>query len=335
MDGIYILGNDVVFEQVIALINSIKAHNGDRYPICIIPYNDKVERLQNAVQHNPGVTVLDNSTLFQRWDNFVIQAWEEVPLRHEFWSKGGTHRGIHRVGTHRRFVAFDTDAPFSRFLYMDADTIAVSSLDRFFQALETHDFITYDFQYKDPSHVFNMDLDESHAFLAQNGNDKRIFCSGLFASKAGLITEEGRENIIQALKAGGGRLLYPPAPDQTLLNYISITLGFSYSNLGIDLPAEERTGCCVTSKHFETRDWKLYDKGVPLTYLHYIGLSSRFFDRVCSGENIDFPYRDVFLHYRYLNTPDERPILRGKPVAYNAPPGLMSRLKGKVKQLGF
>ena len=49
MDGIYILGNDVVFDQVIALINSIQAHNGDRYPICVLPYNEQVERLKKAV----------------------------------------------------------------------------------------------------------------------------------------------------------------------------------------------------------------------------------------------------------------------------------------------
>jgi len=28
----------------------------------------------------------------------------------------------------------------------------------------------------------------------------------------------------------------------------------------------------------------------------------------CSGENLDFPYRDIFLHYRYLYEPSQRPV---------------------------
>ncbi|MGD1936183.1 MAG: Npun_R2821/Npun_R2822 family protein [Cyanophyceae cyanobacterium] len=332
MDGIYILGNDVVFDQVIALINSIQAHNGDRYPICVLPYNEQVERLKKAVANYDGVSVLEDETLFNRWDDFVTKAWEEVASRYEFWNKGGTHEGIHRMGTHRRFIAFDLDAPFERFLYLDADTITLLSLEDFFQRLDANDFITYDFQYKDPSHVFNMDLEETRNFLEKDNNAKRIFCSGMFASKAGLIGAEDREKIVASLKADQGKFLYPQAPDQTLLNYISIILNFSYSNLSLDLPKEQVTGCCVTSKHFEEREWRLYDKGNPLTYLHYIGLSSKLFGRLCGGENIDFPYRDVFLHYRYLKTPSERPEFTGKPVPYNAPPGFLARVKKKVKQ---
>lgn len=332
MDGIYILGNDVVFDQVIALINSVQEHNSDRYPICVIPYDNRIERLKTAVLNYSQVTVLDNPTLFQRWDEFVVRAWEEVPFRQEFWNQGGTQTGIHRMGTHRRFVAFDEEAPFSRFIYLDADIITLAPLDILFTRLNSYDFITYDFQHKDPSHVFNIELDETHEFLAQDGNDKRIFCSGMFGSKTGLITPDKREQVIEALRAGGGRLLYPPAPDQTLLNYMAIALNLSYSNMGIDLPAEERTGCCVTSPHFEKRAWKLYDKGVPLIYLHYIGLSARFFKQLCSGENIDFPYRDIFLHYRYLKHPEDQPKFQGQPVPYNAPPGLFTRLKQKIKK---
>jgi hypothetical protein len=73
----------------------------------------------------------------------------------------------------------------------------------------------------------------------------------------------------------------------------------------------------------------LYDKQSRLTYLHYIGLSSKLFTRVCAGENIGFPYRDIFLHYRYLNQ-SERPIFTTKPKAYNAPPSFATRVLRKL-----
>jgi hypothetical protein len=85
------------------------------------------------------------------------------------------------------------------------------------------------------------------------------------------------------------------------------------------LPQEERTGCCVTSPHFEALDNILYDKEKRLTYIHYIGLSSSLFTRLCSGENLDFPYRDIFLHYRYLYEPSQRPVFTDSPKSYQPP----------------
>ena len=38
------------------------------------------------------------------------------------------------------------------------------------------------------------------------------------------------------------------------------------------------------------------------------------FRGLCAGENILLPYRDLFLHYRYLNS-DERPVIKGKPIS--------------------
>ena len=74
-------------------------------------------------------------------------------------------------------------------------------------------------------------------------------------------------------------------------------------NFALNLSESKITGCCVTSSHFDKQDNLVYDRGNLLTYLHYIGLSSKLFERVCNGENIDFPYRETFLHYRYLHEP--------------------------------
>ncbi|WP_346341672.1 hypothetical protein [[Phormidium] sp. ETS-05] len=72
------------------------------------------------------------------------------------------------------------------------------------------------------------------------------------------------------------------------------------------------------------------DRGNPLTYLHYIGISSSIFADLCQGENLDFPYRDVFLHYRYLSEPENRPQFTTKPKPYNPPPTLQERVLRKL-----
>ena len=118
---------------------------------------------------------------------------------------------------------------------------------------------------------------------------------------------------------------------QTILNYMVMRSGISNYNFANHLSDDEKTGCCVTSSHFEVRDNLIYDKGNRLTYLHYIGLSSKIFNQVCAGENIAFPYRDLFLHYRYLHEPEKRPKFTTKPISYDAPANLGTRIIRKLK----
>ena len=120
------------------------------------------------------------------------------------------------------------------------------------------------------------------------------------------------------------------APDQTLLNYIIMRSGYSFINLALSLPKNQLTGCCVTSPHFQEKNHLLYDKDNPLTYLHYIGLQSKLFDDLCRGENLDFSYRDLFLYYRYLKNPEQRPVLKGSPKPLNSSPSFFQKINRKL-----
>ena len=77
----------------------------------------------------------------------------------------------------------------------------------------------------------------------------------------------------------------------------------------------------------------MYDKGNRLTYIHYIGVQPQLISRVCAGENLGFPYRDVFLHYRYLHEPERRPVFTTPPKTENSEtqPSLMKRILRKLK----
>ena len=330
-DGIYTLANDAVYDQLVALLNSIEVQIGKDFPICIVPYDDRLERVRQEVQKRKNVFLFEDWEAIAVWEAFATDIWQAHPTAVQNWSERGIS-GVSRMGMHRRFACFD--GPFDRFIYLDADILIMNRLDVLFQHLDRHDFVIYDFQYKDLSHVFNPDSAKTYEVFPQERLQKEIFCAGLFASKKGLFPPERRAKILARLQSGDADMLYANAPDQSILNYMVMSESVDSCNLSFALPVERRTGCCVTSPHFEYRDGTLYDKGNRLTYLHYIGVSSQLFARLCAGENMECPYREVFLHYRYLNETEKRPTFQGKPMPLHRPPSLFQRALRKLSSLG-
>ncbi|MDJ0845773.1 Npun_R2821/Npun_R2822 family protein [Crocosphaera sp.] len=329
MDGICTLGNDRVFDQIIALLNSIEAIYDKTMPVCIYPYDDNTDQLRAEIASRPQVTLYDDSVSIKRWDSFAKGVWDTHPTARQRWEKSGS-KGYHRFGTHRRYCAFD--GPFDRFIYMDADTILMSPLDSIFAELENNDCIVYDFQYKDLSHVYDVNSKKITEIFSPERLKNEIFCSGFYGSKKDLFSEEKRKELINYLKKGEAEILYCMAPDQTVINYMMMRANCAIYNLSLNLPKNKKTGCCVTSSHFENKENILYDKNNRLTYIHYIGISSQIFKAVCEGENIDFPYRDIFLYYRYYHNPENLPKFNQKPVYYKQKPNLKQKI---IKKLGF
>lgn len=329
MNGICTLANDRVYDQLVALLNSIEVVLGPEMPICVYPYDANTERIATEIARRPNVTLYDDRDSIDEWDRFVRDVWDSHPGARRRWDATG-ESNYYRVGTHRRYCAFD--GPFDRFVYMDADTLLMGSLEPIFSKLNGCDWVVYDFQFKDPTHVYELSSPKLKEVFSPEEIRNKIFCSGFYASKKDLLDKDKRASLLSSLKEGEVEILYPMAPDQTLLNYMVMQSGFSIYNFALNLPPDERTGCCVTSTHFKERDYVLYDREKRLTYLHYIGLSSRIFANLCQGANEDFPYRDVFLHYRYLHEPEKRPQLSGQPNSHNTPPSLKKRV---MKKLGL
>ncbi|NJK28351.1 MAG: hypothetical protein HC925_07615 [Coleofasciculaceae cyanobacterium SM2_3_26] len=61
-----------------------------------------------------------------------------------------------------------------------------------FQQLDQVDFAVYDFQYKDPAHVYDVTSPKLYDVFPKERIEKEIFCAGLFASKKGLFDAEKR-----------------------------------------------------------------------------------------------------------------------------------------------
>jgi len=327
MDGICTLANDRVYDQLIALLNSIEAIMGPETPVCVYPYNDNIDKIAAEIAKRPNVQLYDDQDSMQRWDQFFRDVWDAHPTAQQKWREIGSHK-YHRFGTHRRFCAFD--GPFDRFLYMDADTLLQGPVAPIFQRLNDYDWVVYDFQYKDLAHVYDVASPKLLELFTLEQIKSKIFCSGFYAAKKGLFQQEKRDWLLTKLREGEAEVLYTMSADQPILNYMVIRGDIKSCNLALQLPANEMTGCCVTSSHFQEQDHILYDRGKRLTYIHYIGLTSDLFSKVCAGDNIDFPYRELFLHYRYLHEQELRPHFKSKPKAYNALPSLASRILRKL-----
>ncbi|BAZ53816.1 nucleotide-diphospho-sugar transferases superfamily protein [Nostoc sp. NIES-4103] len=329
-NGIYTLANDYVYNQLVALLNSIEVNAGN-VPVCVIAYNDQVEKVRAEIASRKNVTLLDDPDIFARWEEFSYKVWQSHPSAIQAWQEQGIKK-FYRVGENRRYCAFDAESQFEKFIYLDADTLVLQPLDFVFDKLDEYDFVVYDFQYKDPGHIYNLSSPKLLEVFSQERIDSEIFCSGFYASKRGIFPPDQRDWLLTQLNNGDSDVLYMSAPNQSVLNYMRMKANVSFYNFAFNLPTNKATGCCVTSPHFENQDYILYDQGNRLTYLHYIGLSSKLFNQVCDGENIDFPYRDIFLHYRYLHQPEQRPKFTTKAKAYNAPPSLGTRI---LKKLGL
>ncbi|BBD60402.1 nucleotide-diphospho-sugar transferases superfamily protein [Nostoc sp. HK-01] len=329
-NGIYTLANDYVYNQLVALLNSIEVNAGD-VPVCVIAYNDQIDLVRAEVASRKNVTLLEDPEIFARWEEFSHRVWQSHPTAIETWQAKGIQK-FYRVGENRRYCAFDPSSYFEKFIYLDADTLVMQPLDFVFDKLDEYDFVAYDFQYKDPGHIFKVSSPKLYEVFNQERIESEIFCSGFYASKRGIFPPEQREWLLSQLNNGDSEILYMGAPNQSVLNYMRMKSNVSYYNFSLNLPENQLTGCCANSPQFANRENVLYDKGNKLTFLHYIGLSSKLFNRLCAGENIDFPYRDIFLHYRYLKEPENQPKFTTKPKAYNAPPSLGKRI---LKKLGL
>lgn len=320
MNGICTLANDRVFDQLVGLLNSISAVLGPETPVCVYPFDDQIERVQAEIQRRPNVTLYDDAESIDRWDQFMVRM---APER--------LKQTLRLYGAHRRFCAFD--GPFEKFIYMDADTLAMDSMAQVFQQLDQCDWVVYDFQFLDPTKIYNLASPKLLQIFPQGRIDREIFCSGFYGAKQGLFGQAQRDWLIAQIRGGESEILYEGAGEQPVLNYMVMRSGLTSCNLAHILPEGKATGCSATSKHFEDQDHILYDRGHRLTYIHYIGIKPQVIEQICAGKNIDFPYRDIFLHYRYLHEPEKRPVFSGtpKPYNYSPPPSLFQKVMKKLK----
>lgn len=315
-NGIYTLANDVVYDQLVALLNSIEANAGREIPVCVIPYDRRLDKVRAEIASRKNVTLFEDQSAIAYWENFVTQAWKTHPRTQRVWREWGV-TGTYRLAMHRKLCGLN--GPFDKFIYFDADTLLMGSLDYVYQKLDNYDWVANDFQYRsDLKYIFDGSPELLRKVFTQEQLSSQIFCAGWFAAKKQIFTETMLADLLEKLKSGEADVMALGGPDQSLFNYMVLRSGVSYYNFAYH-DVDQVTGNHWSSK-FDVVDNILYDQGRQLTYLHYMSIGSSQFTRLCAGEDVDIPYRDVFLYYRYLLSPESR------PKTFN-PPSPLTRLQ--------
>ncbi|WP_413160671.1 Npun_R2821/Npun_R2822 family protein [Capilliphycus salinus ALCB114379] len=199
-EGIYTLANDVVYDQFVALLNSIEANAGREIPVCVIPYNDQLDRVKAEIANRKNVKLFDDVAVINDWENFVSEAWKAHRRAQEVW-KQRELPSVYRLAMHRKLCGINGE--FDKFVYFDADTLLMSPLDAVYEKLDEYDWVANDFQYKsDLKYIFDRPQEQLLRVFEAEKLPSHIFCAGWFASKKGVLNSEILDDLLRKLKAG-------------------------------------------------------------------------------------------------------------------------------------
>lgn len=272
--GIYIIANDRVIEQAIALLKSIRVHDTDT-PIVMIPYDDHYQAIAKLLTENYGVKVYEDLQFIERLSNQL----------HGIFGK----KFFARPNQFRKqacwFGAFD------EFLYIDTDVVVFEKIIDNLNYLNNYDFICCDYQHTGGiKNVFTNKVIEDKVFTDTEVQD--IFNGGFWGSKKSLISEQVLYETFSECAAHPEYFDFSEkTSDQPIINYMM--LKHMPRRFNIVRRPGGAPGNWAGSKQFQTQGHQLIDPNVnqPLQYLHWAGI------RIQPG----CPYWDIWKYYRYLN----------------------------------
>ena len=272
--GIYIIANDRVIEQAIALLNSIRVHDTDT-PIVMIPYDDHYQAIAKRLTENYGVKVYEDLPFIERLSNQLHKIFGN-----KFFARPNQFRKQACW-----FGAFD------EFLYIDTDVVVFEKIVDNLNYLNNYDFICCDYQHTGGiKNVFTNKVIEDKVFTDTEVQD--IFNGGFWGSKKSLISEQVLYETFSECAAHPEYFDFSEkTSDQPIINYMLLKQMPRRFNI-VRRPGGA-PGNWAGSKHFQTQGHQLIDPNVnqPLQYLHWAGI------RIQPG----CPYWDIWKYYRYLN----------------------------------
>lgn len=322
--GIYTLANDVVFDQLVALLNSIEVNVSPDIPVCIFPYNYNLARTKAEIEKRPNVFLFEDKAAMQRWDDFANRVWAAHPR-----AKRPTGTAWYGGHVHRRYAAFQ--GVFDKFVAYDADTLAMKPLDDIFAKLDTYDFVFDDWEHRKPTPAAALDIPyiESLGQYTEAEIRPKLHCGSFFGSKRGVFSWEDVDTMERRLIEKQEILWINEKgwwDDSFLYNYFTLWRDRPMFNYTQSENPRDRTGNCAGADPFINIDNVLYNEQgqKPIHRIHYMNVSASDFTRLCQGEDVNIPYRDIFLHYRFLKEPDNCPQVFH-------PPSLTTKIKRKIE----
>jgi hypothetical protein len=273
--GIYIVANDKVMENAIALLNSIRLFDQD-ISVYLIPFNEDYHNVLETLNRLHQVELFPDLELLERLTNRVGEIFD---------------RDFLKLPNKMRKLAV-WFGEFDEFLYIDTDIVVFDKISETLNHLSQSDFFCCDYHYSSEGlrNIFSP-IVKDNIFTSEELQD--VFNSGFWGSRKGVISEN---QLYEVLKDCAQHREYfdftQGVTDQPILNYLILKCFDKRMNLV--KPPENAPGSWAGSKHFESRQYVLYDRNQKLKYLHWAGISIR------QGA----PYWDIWEHYRHLHEPE-------------------------------
>ena len=313
--GIYTLANDTVWDQLVALLNSVEVNVSPDIPVCIIPYNKDIKKVKEEIKNRANVSLFDDWDSIERWENFAHQVWsahtraKKSRLSRPRWYKSHLQR---------KFVVFD--GIFEQFIFYEADNLAMKSVDDIWEKLKDYDFVFDDWEHNKPTPVaaLNIPLIESSTSYREADIRPKIHDASFFASKKGFFNQqkllEMQEKLIKNQEVEWINQ-HGWWDDVYLFNYMTFRSDRPLYNFTLSQDSKDRTGNCADADLFVNIDNVLYNKeGLkPIHRIHYMNYSSAAFTNLCQGEKTNIRYQEEFLYYRFLKEPEKRPKVFKSP----------------------
>jgi hypothetical protein len=272
--GIYILGNDRVMDDAIALLNSIRLYD-QQTPIALIPYDEQYRDLATVLVQKFNVQLYPDLELVDRISHCLHDIFGT-----EFFARSNQFR--------KQACWY---GPFDEFLYIDTDIVVFEKIIDTLNYLKDYDFLSCDYQHKGGIvNVFNSQIFEDG--VLDQSEAKSVFNCGFWASKKNLITEEKLYSIFRECVAHPEYFDFSQkTSDQPIINYMILKTTQKRINLTQHIPDEP--GNWGGSPHFKQRLEAgvpvLYDHQKRLRYLHWAGIKME----------PGVPYYDLWAFYRY------------------------------------
>lgn len=334
--GIYTLANDAVYDPLIALLNSIEVNVSPEIPVCIIPYNEQLVRVKQKVNSRPNVILFDDKSSMQRWEDFYNQAWNADPQA-SLKNQGNSKKWYKKSNLFRKMCAFDGN--FERFVFYDADSLAMSPLNRVLEKLDDYDFVFDDWEHRKQTFVaaLNFSVIEKAISLPEAQVRPLMHCSSFFGSKRGILGKDELEMLREHLVEKQDYTWINERSwwcDADLFSYMTLRCDRPQFNFTLSPNGQDKTGNCADADPFVNINNVLYNQDglKPIHRLHYMNYPAIDFARLCKGEDVDIRYKDEFLYYRFLKQPEQRPKQIKPPSIAAKSNRLIKKVLNKINQ---
>ena len=290
MRGVYIVANNKVKENAIALLSSLRRYDPE-VPVYLIPFNEDHQAVAEQLAEMYQVQLFPDLDLLTSLTETIgdIFPRDFLALPNKM----------------RKLAAWF--GPLDEFLYIDTDILFFTPVSQTLSYLDQADFIWCDYHYqRGLEDVFSAVVPERGIFSPAELQD--VFNSGLWGSRKSALSMEQLTDILKDCAAHREYFDFSSGTtDQPIMNYL--VLKAIPRRLNIAKANDNEPGSWGGSPHFEQRGEVLFDQDRPLRYLHWAGTPMR------SGG----PYRDLWTHYRYRNDPTGKAAAKAeiKPTASN------------------